>query len=123
MDASSEDRSPSPSAEPVATGQVVDQYAVDGLWVVAAHGDLDLNNLPPLTDALTEASASHSTVVLDASGITFADSSFLNLVLRFHRCTTLRVAAPQAQLLRLLEITGGDQVLDIRPTLDAATVS
>lgn len=124
MDASSEDQSPSPSrAEPAATGPVVAQYAIDGLWVIAAHGDLDLNSLPPLTDALTEASASHSTVVLDASGITFADSSFLNLMLRVHRSTALRVAAPQAQLLRLLEITGGDKVLDIRPTLDAATVS
>jgi anti-anti-sigma factor len=121
MDVSREDQSPSSHPAGTTAGPAVARYPLGGLPVFSARGELDLDTLRPLADALTEASETHSTVILDASGITFADSSFLNLLLRIHRRTELRIAAPQAQLLRLLEITGGDTVLDIRPTLDAAT--
>ncbi|MFF0647338.1 hypothetical protein ACFYVV_27475 [Streptomyces tendae] len=44
-------------------------------------------------------------MVLDASGITFADSSLLNPLIPTHWTVDLRVAAPTRQLCRLLEIT------------------
>ncbi|MEU3302142.1 STAS domain-containing protein [Streptomyces sp. NPDC006678] len=118
MDARSEDQSPLNGEGPVGS-----QYAAGDAWVITARGDLDLSILPPLADALTEASASHPTVVLDVSGVTFGDSAFLNLLLRVHRITQLRIAMPQPQLRRLFEITGADQVLDVRLSLDLETGS
>lgn len=88
--------------------------------VVAAHGDVDIDSLGPLQDELGSAAAAHRTVILDASGITFCDSSFLNLLLHIHRVTTLRIAAPSEPVRRLLEVTGVDRVMNLHPTTDAA---
>ncbi|MER5296373.1 STAS domain-containing protein, partial [Streptomyces pharetrae] len=65
----------------------------------------------------------HPKVVLDASGITFADSTLLNLLILTHQAGTLRVAAPSQQLQRLCEITAVDTVLEIRQTVDDAATS
>ncbi|GBP99009.1 STAS domain-containing protein [Streptomyces spongiicola] len=120
MDASSEDRSRAHrEARQDGEGPVGAQYAAGGAWVITARGDLDMTSLPPLDDALASASAEHSRVVLDVSGVTFGDSAFLNLLLRVHQKADLRVAKPQPQLRRLLEITGADKVLDVRHDLDA----
>ncbi|MEI5007877.1 STAS domain-containing protein [Streptomyces sp. NPDC058423] len=120
MDASSEDQSRiNGGGGQDGEGPVGVQYAAGGAWVIAAHGDLDLTSLPPLDDALTSASTEHSKVILDVSGVTFGDSAFLNLLLRVHQNADLCVARPQPQLRRLLEITGADQVLDVRDGLDA----
>jgi len=91
-----------------------------GAWVVAASGSCDLESISRLEEALTTAAWSHPKVVLDASGITFADSSLLNLLILTHRAGTLRVAAPQPQLQRLLEVTGLDAVLHVRATVEEA---
>ncbi|RNL73287.1 STAS domain-containing protein [Streptomyces sp. I6] len=120
MDASSEDQSGADcEARQDGEGPVGAQYAAGDAWVITARGDLDMTSLPPLDDALASASAEHSTVILDVSGVTFGDSAFLNLLLRVHQKTELRVAKPQPQLRRLLEITGADKVLDVRHDLDA----
>jgi anti-anti-sigma factor len=96
------------------------QYERGDAWVVVAKGAYDANTLGPLADALEAAVPAHRRVVLDASGITFADSTVLNLLLGIHRATTLRVAAPPHQLLRLLQNTGADAVLDVRETVEDA---
>ncbi|MFJ6000455.1 STAS domain-containing protein [Streptomyces sp. NPDC092370] len=96
------------------------QYELGGAWVVVAHGDYDMDSIGPLADALQTAAHKHSRVVLDASGVTFADSTFLNL-LHIHPMTSPRVAAPAPQLKRVLEITGADTVLDIRASVADAT--
>ncbi|MEU6773277.1 STAS domain-containing protein [Streptomyces sp. NPDC046759] len=99
------------------------QYERCGAWVIAAHGSYDLHSIPPLAEALIAAARKHAKVVLDASGVDFADSSFLNLLIRAHQTGTLRVAAPPRQLQRLFAITGTDAVLGIRETVDAAVLS
>ncbi|MCZ7457211.1 STAS domain-containing protein [Streptomyces sp. WMMC940] len=120
MDASSEDQPRTDVGfRQDGEGPVGVQYAAGGAWVIAARGDLDLTSLPPLDAALTAASAEHPQVVLDVSGVTFGDSAFLNLLLRVHQNAALRIVGPQPQLRRLLEITGADQVLDVRDDLDA----
>jgi anti-anti-sigma factor len=101
-------------------GAVV-QYELGGAWVVVAHGNYDMDSIGPLADALRTAAQKHSRVVLDASGVTFADSMFLNLLLHIHPMTSLRVAAPTPQLKRVFEITGADTVLDIRASVADAT--
>ncbi|MGW3990004.1 STAS domain-containing protein [Streptomyces sp. NPDC004830] len=106
---------------PAVEAASVHQYAWRGTWVVAARGAYDLNSIQPLTDALASAVRDHPVVVLDASGVTFADSTLLNLLILTHQSGKLRLVAPSAHLRRLCEITGVDGVLDIRETLDAAT--
>ncbi|MFF0741711.1 STAS domain-containing protein [Streptomyces sp. NPDC004111] len=93
----------------------------DGVCVVTEVGDLDIENLEPLQNALEQAAAQHAVVVLDASGITFGDSSFLNLLLHVNGLVRLRLVAPTAQVLRLLEITGADQILDVRDSVEEAS--
>jgi anti-anti-sigma factor len=87
---------------------------------VAVHGAFDFDSVPLLAAALQEAATTHTIVVVDAAGVTFADSAFLNVLLNFRRSHRLRVAGPARQLRRVLELTGADQVLDIRPTVDDA---
>ncbi|MEU2023678.1 STAS domain-containing protein [Streptomyces sp. NPDC016469] len=99
---------------------VVTQYEEHGAWVVAAHGACDAQSITRLEEALTTAAWTHPKVVLDASGITFADSSLLNLLILTHRAGALRVAGPRPHLQRLLQITGLDAVLYVRATVDEA---
>ncbi|MFR0355634.1 STAS domain-containing protein [Streptomyces sediminimaris] len=98
-------------------------YERRGVRVVAAHGSYDTHSITPLTAALDTAARERAKVVLDASGIAFADSALLNLLIRTHRAATLRVAAPRRQLRRLFELTGLDEVLQTRETVDDAVVS
>jgi anti-anti-sigma regulatory factor len=104
-------------------GAVVLQYEWLGAWVVVAHGSYDMDSIAPLSDALGVAVREHPKVILDASGITFADSMLLNLLILTHQAGTLRVVAPSPQLRRLCEITGVDGILETRTSLDDAAVS
>src|SRR5690349_15039676 len=77
--------------------QVLDQAAVVqydwcGVRVVGARGSYDSSSVTPLTDALATAARECSRVVLDASGVTFADSALLNLLILTRQATDLRVA-------------------------------
>ncbi|WP_405976998.1 STAS domain-containing protein [Streptomyces sp. NBC_00158] len=102
-------------------GSVVgDGYRAGPGWVVETRGELDQDTLPALEEALTAAADRHAMVVLDASSVTFGDSSFLNLLLRVHRLTVLRIAAPGEQLRRLFALTGADTVLSLHPGVQDA---
>ncbi|MEU6258606.1 STAS domain-containing protein [Streptomyces sp. NPDC047043] len=104
-------------SEPKGGHTTVVEYALGEAWVVAARGEFDLNTSGALNEALESAAREYPRVVVDAAGVTFADSMFLTLLLRIHRQTDLRVAAPSPQLLRVLELTGADTVLNVRATL------
>lgn len=99
------------------------QYECRGAGVVAAHGSYDMDSITRLTAALEAASRTYPKVILDASGVTFADSTFLNLLIHAHRAATLRVVAPSPQVRRLCEITGVDGFLEVRATVDEAAIS
>lgn len=101
-------------------GVVGGSYPAGAGWVVSARGELDQDTLAPLEQALVSAADRHGLVVLDARAITFGDSSFLNLLLRMHQRTTLRVAAPGEQLRRLFALTGADTVLSLSPSVEEA---
>ncbi|MFF8812324.1 STAS domain-containing protein [Streptomyces pactum] len=111
------------TAGPALREDGVPQYAWGGAWVIVARGAYDLDTVAPLADALKTAAGEHPKVVLDASGVTFADSTFLNLLLVTHHTGTLRLAAPSAPVRRLCEITGVDGVLQIRDTVEDAALS
>ncbi|MER5832632.1 STAS domain-containing protein [Streptomyces sp. NPDC002130] len=108
---------------PASEGAAVLQYEWRGAWVVIARGSYDMDSITPLADALAVAVRKHPKVILDASGITFADSTLLNLLILTHQAGTLRVVAPSAQLKRLCEITGVDSILQTRDSVDDAAVS
>lgn len=91
-----------------------------GARVIRVHGELDLDSLPPLKAVLEAAAGEHPVTVLETSGVTFADSSALNLLLAAARQTVLRIAAPSEPMLRLLRITGADEVLNVRSTVAEA---
>ncbi|MFF7486901.1 STAS domain-containing protein [Streptomyces luteogriseus] len=114
---------PEKATEHAPQGAAVLQYTWLGAWVVVARGAYDMDSIPPLSDALRAAVREHPKVVLDASGITFADSTLLNLLILTHQTGTLRVVAPSPQLRRLCEITGVDGILEMRASLDEAAVS
>ncbi|MBL1110416.1 STAS domain-containing protein [Streptomyces sp. 5-8] len=91
-----------------------------GSW---REGELDLDTAAPLADA-SEAAVSDPTVrriILDMSGVAFADSSLLNILLRIHRSGRLVAAGPiHHRLVVLLELTGAHTVLTITDSLAAA---
>lgn len=101
-------------------GVVGDGYQTGAGWVVVARGELDQDTLVPLEEALTAAAGLHPLVVLDVGSVTFGDSSFLNLLLRLHHLTTLRIAAPGEQLRRLFAVTGADTVLSLHASVEDA---
>ncbi|CAM5638431.1 STAS domain-containing protein [Streptomyces atroolivaceus] len=98
----------------------VDQYEVEGAWVVVAAGELDMDTVPTLQEALEGGAASHPSVILDAGAVTFADSTALTALLRMHQTTVFRIAAPSPTLLHLIQVTGADRILTVRPTVDEA---
>ncbi|MFJ5779091.1 STAS domain-containing protein [Streptomyces sp. NPDC093094] len=101
----------------------VRQYERHGAGVIAAHGAWDMDSIKPLADALDTAAGKYPKIVLDASEITFADSSFLNLLVRIHRTAALRLVAPSLQVQRLCEITGMDSLLAVHGTVDDAAAA
>ncbi|GAA4668099.1 STAS domain-containing protein [Streptomyces youssoufiensis] len=104
-------------------GPEVRQYEHRGACVIAAAGEYDMGSITALSEALHTAAKQYPRVVLQASDITFADSTFLNLLLVTHQTGTLRLVAPSAQVRRLLEVTGVDSILEIRQTIEDATAS
>ncbi|WP_316764174.1 STAS domain-containing protein [Streptomyces herbicida] len=104
---------------------LVIQYKQDNAWVIAVPGNWDFSSIAPLADAMENAAREHALLVVDASAVAFADSAFLNLLLHIHHSgtTTLRLAGPPPQLQRVLQLTGADTVLDIRPTVHDATLT
>ncbi|WP_432061023.1 STAS domain-containing protein [Streptomyces sp. S1] len=98
------------------------RYEAHGAPVVVARGSYDMQTIAPLATALRAAAEGRPRVVLDVSAVTFADSSFLNLLILAHRTTDLRLAGPTTPVRRILELTGVDTVLKVRSTVeDAAT--
>lgn len=85
--------------------------------VIAPRGDLDGDTLGPLTVELEAATAQHPVVIMDASGITFSDSSFLRLVMLTHQRTDLRIAATSPVVARLFQLISVDTILHLYRTV------
>ncbi|WP_052757654.1 STAS domain-containing protein [Streptomyces yangpuensis] len=87
---------------------------LDHMVAVRPVGEIDIETAPSLRLALAEAlvhASSAKPVVVDCSRLTFCDSSALNALLTERRAaqetdTVIRLAAPNHQLQRLLEMTG-----------------
>ncbi|MBW1604211.1 STAS domain-containing protein [Streptomyces sp. JJ66] len=107
----------SPAPGPV----VAEQYARDGAHVIVVRGELDLDAAPALAQAIEDARRGGATrVVADFTDVAFCDSTGLNTLLQAHLGGDLRLAAPGASVLRLLQVTGADSVLRVYPAVAEA---
>ncbi|MER7695768.1 MULTISPECIES: STAS domain-containing protein [unclassified Streptomyces] len=94
-----------------------------GALVLTVSGDLDIDSVGPLDLALT-AAADHGSgpVVVDLSGIGFADSTTVNVLLQGHTTLgdRLRLAAPSPFMRRLIDMIGLATALPVLPTVEDA---
>ncbi|MER0428536.1 STAS domain-containing protein [Streptomyces microflavus] len=88
--------------------------------ILTPCGEFDMNNVTSLGAEIETAAAAHGGVLLDAGGITFADSTFLRMILNVHQNTDLRIVSPSTRVARLFDLAGVDALLRIYPTPEAA---
>ncbi|MFD3922456.1 STAS domain-containing protein [Streptomyces sp. NPDC058595] len=105
--------------------------AVEGdVYIVKVTGDIDVDNAARLREALAAAArAGLPRTVVDLSGLVFADSTVLHVLLdaqREHRSAGRRlvVAGPFGRTVgRLFDVTGTLGFFVIAPTVEAAVTS
>ncbi|MGW7436893.1 STAS domain-containing protein [Streptomyces sp. NPDC054849] len=97
-----------------AGGHDITVEVLDHAVAVRPTGEIDIETAPSLRFALAEALAHASPdkpVAVDCSRLTFCDSAALNALITARRAaqeagTDIRLAVPNHQLRRLLEVTG-----------------
>ncbi|MER5446509.1 STAS domain-containing protein [Streptomyces sp. NPDC002766] len=98
---------------------------IDGIHVVTLAGEIDRDTAEVLRQALPRPDAPRVRVVVDLEQVTFLDSTGINIFISTHNTLAradgwLRLAAPSASVLRVLQIVGIDTVIDCCPTLHQA---
>jgi anti-anti-sigma factor len=107
-------------------GLSIDHTAADGIRVVTLHGEIDHAVMTELTEALLSyGSVTRPRTVVDLSGVTFMDSSGINVLIAAQQSMSdaqgwLRIAGAQASVLRVLELVGLDQVIGCHSTVEQA---
>ncbi|MFI6808046.1 STAS domain-containing protein [Streptomyces luteogriseus] len=107
-------------------GLSIDHQAVDGIRVIVLRGEIDHDNRDSLKEALLppeEAPAPRT--VADFRGVTFMDSSGINVLIVAHRAAEdaegwLRLAGLQESVQRVLELVGIDALIPCRSTVEQA---
>lgn len=102
----------------------------DDVFLVKVKGGIDFDSARELAEALEEARRVDTPrTVIDLSGLMFADSAVLHVLLgaqREHRAAGRRmvVAGPFSQTVRrLFDVTGTADFFAMAPTVDAAVTS
>jgi anti-sigma B factor antagonist len=99
---------------------------LDGAVVVTITGEVDMRTSPEMEEQLLVALDTAGTpVVADLTGVSFLDSIGLSALVRSHQLgvhngNALRVVAAGRAVLRPLQLTALDSVLDLYPTLGEA---
>jgi anti-sigma B factor antagonist len=111
------------------TDPTIPESSARSVQIVVVHGELDIATTPllreRLNDALDTAVALRKRLIIDLSEVSFCDASGLAVLIGTQRrarlhTTSLCLAAPGPQVMRLLHITGLDRGLTIHSTLAAA---
>ncbi|MDR6978356.1 anti-anti-sigma factor [Streptomyces sp. 3330] len=105
----------------------VEHRVVGGVRVVTVRGEIDHDVKSVLGDALLRADGATppSRIVVDLSGVTFMDSSGINVFVAAHQAVSagegwLRIAAAQDPVLQVLRLVGIDTLIPCHPTLEQA---
>ncbi|MER5567148.1 STAS domain-containing protein [Streptomyces goshikiensis] len=94
--------------------------AVDGGVVIVCSGEFDLDTVGVLAAACDRDAAGAELLVLDVARVAFADSSFLNVLIRLRNTRPVVLAGPlPAQLRRVLEMTGALDLFEVRDRITA----
>ncbi|MFJ9933837.1 STAS domain-containing protein [Streptomyces virginiae] len=89
----------------------------DGVRVVVCSGEFDLDTTGLLIDACDVRPVPAGLLVVDVRQVEFADSSFLNALIRLRNTRPMALRGPlPSQLRRMLEMTGALALFDIRET-------
>lgn len=99
--------------------------AAEDTPVVAFVGEFDLNNAPWFERELKGALGSNRSIVVDASDLTYLDSSVLITLIRInHTCRSrggrLVIACPRPNINRVLQVTGLAAVIGVERDIEAA---
>lgn len=100
-------------------------YLHDGRAVAALRGGLDVTTSADATSAIAVLAARHQVVIVELSALEFVDCGALGALLRVQRLARqsggdVLLAAPAANVLRLLSITGMDEVFGVHASVAAA---
>jgi anti-sigma B factor antagonist len=100
-------------------------YLHDGHAVAAARGALDVTTSAGAASAIAALAARHQVVIVELSALEFMDCGALGALRRVQRLARqsggdVVLAAPAASALRLLSLTGMDEVLGVHASVDAA---
>ncbi len=107
----------------------VQAESIDGLHAVRVSGELDQSTAPELRGALANVFDGESgSVLVDLSDCGFIDSTGLSLLVETKRqlaeeSRRFGVCCPDADVRRLLELTGIDQAVGLFDTRDEAVAS
>jgi anti-anti-sigma factor len=87
----------------------------DGVPVVSVAGEIDISNSEALLEAISVALVVHPPrLILDLRGVTFMDSSGINVLVRSATTgTALYLRDPSPLVRRVIELTGLTDVLQI----------
>jgi stage II sporulation protein AA (anti-sigma F factor antagonist) len=96
-----------------------------GIRVVSPTGEIDQQTSEPLRQALDATAPPGPRVVADMSGVSFMDSTGINILIAAHRDLAeaggwLRLAAPTGPVLHTIRLVGVDTVIDCHDTLRQA---
>ncbi|GAB1688782.1 STAS domain-containing protein [Krasilnikovia sp. M28-CT-15] len=98
----------------------------DDMVVLSVGGELDMATAPQLQDQIGDLlERGHTRLIFDLAEVSFCDSTGLSVFVRAKNSTddaggTVRLAAPQRGVLRILEVSGLVEVLGTYPSVDAA---
>ncbi|MFD9338331.1 STAS domain-containing protein [Streptomyces sp. NPDC060028] len=100
----------------------IDTTAQKGRTVLTITGSLDMDSCPHITAATDILVLEGHALALDLSGVTFMDSSGLNMLLNLRNRTqaencALELSGLPDQPLRVLDITGARDLFILRPAL------
>ncbi|MEW1648594.1 STAS domain-containing protein [Streptomyces sp. NPDC091219] len=99
----------------------------DGIRVITLCGEIDYQTCGPLRQAFEASAPFTSRVVADLRGVGFMDSTGINILITAHHGFTaaggwLRLAAPTAAVLRVIQLVGVDALIDCHDTLEQALI-
>ncbi|NEC85317.1 STAS domain-containing protein [Streptomyces sp. SID12501] len=105
----------------------VECEVVDGVRVVTVRGEIDHDVKDILGEALlfADGSLAPQRIVVDVSGVTFMDSSGINVFVAAYQQVSdvqgwLRIAGAQESVLRVLTLVGVDAFIPCHPTVEHA---